>query len=108
MLAWMLGAGLLAAPAAGAAPARPDSIARAAPAGLFRADRLQHVSLALTLGLGSGLASRRPAIALVVPLTLGLAKEVRDRRVTRFDPADLAADLAGATMAAVLVRHLER
>jgi hypothetical protein len=108
MLTWMLGSILVAAPAARAAPAPPDSIARGAPNGMFRADRLQHFTLSLTLGLGSGLASRRPAIAFAVPLGLGLAKETRDRRVTRFDLMDLAADLAGAAAAAVLVRHLER
>ena len=104
----MLGSILIAAPAAGAAPASPDSIARGVNTGMLRADRLQHFTLALTLGLGSGLASRRPAVAFAVPLGLGLAKETRDRRVTRFDLMDLAADVAGAAAAALLVRHLEK
>lgn len=104
----MLGAGIVAAPAATAAPALPDSLARSAPAALFRADRLQHASLALTLGLGSGLASRRATIAFAVPLGFGLIKEARDRRVTRFDLTDLAADIAGAAVAALIVSHLEK
>lgn len=75
---------------------------------MLRPDKLQHFTLSLTLGLGSGLASRRPAVAFAVPLGLGLAKETRDRRVTRFDLMDLVAGIAGGSLAAVLVRHLER
>ena len=108
MLAWMLAAGIVAAPVATAAPAVPDSVARPAPAGVFRADRLQHASLALTLGVGSGLASRRAAIAFAVPIGFGLVKEARDTRVTRFDLTDLAADIAGAAVAALIVSHLEK
>jgi hypothetical protein len=108
MLAWMLVAGIVAASAATAAPAAPDSVARPSTPGVFRADRLQHASLALTLGVGSGLASRRAAVAFAVPIGLGLVKEAHDRRVTRFDLTDLAADVAGAALAALLVRHLEK
>ena len=114
LLAALVLAGMLHGPAA-AAPA--DSLAIAAdvaehagPRGMPvpGADRFQHATLSLTLGLGIGIASRSPALALGGTLGLGLAKELRDRRVTRFDPLDLAADLVGAAAAAVLVHQLVR
>src|SRR5437660_655162 len=61
------------------------------------ADKLQHASLSLSLGAGLGIASRSPSLALGGALALGFAKELRDRRHTRFDFLDLAADLARAT-----------
>ena len=83
---------------------------RAAPPALHRpgADRLQHASLSLTLGLGLGVPSRSPALALGGTLALGLAKELRDRRHTRFDPADLGADLVGAVLAAAITTAILR
>jgi hypothetical protein len=67
--------------------------------GALRADRLQHASLAWTLGLGVGLASREPAAAIAAPAALGLAKEIADSRESGFDTLDLLADLIGAAAA---------
>jgi len=63
------------------------------------ADKYQHVALAAVIGIGAGITTRSNAAALATPLVLGLAKEIRDRRHTRFDPADLAADAVGALLA---------
>jgi hypothetical protein len=98
--------GLAVAPAAataGTAPAPPlpPPSVRAWQTGLLRPDRLEHASFAFTLGLGVGLISRQPAAAAASALTLGLAKEVRDRRHGGFDPVDLAADAIGAAFAAL-------
>ncbi|MBI1798386.1 MAG: hypothetical protein HYR73_01730, partial [Candidatus Eisenbacteria bacterium] len=60
--------------------------------GAFAPDKIQHASLSLSLGAGLGIATRSPAAALGGTLVMGLAKELRDRRHSRFDPADLAAD----------------
>ncbi len=72
---------------------------RAWQTGLLRSDRLEHASLALTLGLGVGTATRRPGAAIAVPAVLGLAKEILDARHSEFDVVDLAADLVGAAAA---------
>ena len=72
------------------------------------ADKLQHASLALSIGVSLGIASRSVPLALGGTVALGTLKELRDRRHTRFDPWDLAADLAGATLAAVITRNLIR
>lgn len=94
----------------GAAPAQaaaPDTAARVIPAetrawqtGALRADRLEHASLAWTLGLGAGIASRDARVAAGTPAVLGLIKECLDRRRTGFDPIDLLADGLGAAAAA--------
>ena len=98
---------------AGAAPA--DSSMRTlrpalhAEAGRIpRADRLEHASLSLTLGLGAGVSSRSATLALGAPLALGLAKEWRDRRHSGFDALDLAADLVGAAAAALVTSGVIR
>jgi hypothetical protein len=101
--------GLAVAPAAATtapapAPPLPPPSVRAWQTGLLRPDRLEHASFAFTLGLGVGLLSRRPAGAAASALTLGLAKEVRDRRHGGFDPVDLAADAIGAAFAALATR----
>ena len=83
------------------APPSIPSRVRAWQTGLLRADRLQHLSLAFTVGLGTGLVTREPASAAGVALGLGLSKEIRDRRHTRFDRLDLLADAVGATLAAL-------
>ena len=91
-----------------AEPVPRDSVAVSFPApvvrrwqvGLLRADRLQHASLSLTLGLAAGLLSRRAAIAGYGSFALGLAKEIYDVRGTGFDPVDLCADAIGAGAAA--------
>lgn len=77
----------------------PPPAVRAWQTGLLRADRLQHASLAWTLGLGVGLASREPVVAAAAPAALGLAKEIADTRGPGFDRLDLLADLVGAAAA---------
>ncbi|MEO5618272.1 MAG: hypothetical protein ABIS67_10905 [Candidatus Eisenbacteria bacterium] len=77
----------------------PPPAARQWQTGMLRADRLQHASLAWTLGLGVGLASREPVAAVTVPAVLGLVKEVADARGPGFDRLDLLADLLGAAAA---------
>lgn len=94
-----------ASPLALVSVASPADTARSEPpevalgAGGIGADKYQHVSLAAAIGIGAGIATRSNAAALVTPLVLGFAKEIRDRRHTRFDPADLAADAVGALIA---------
>jgi len=81
-------------------PPLPPPAVRAWQTGLLRPDRLQHASLAFTIGLGAGLLSRDPAVAAGSALALGLLKEVRDSRSAGFDRVDLAADALGAGLAA--------
>ena len=80
----------------------PSPEVRAWQTGLLRPDRLEHASLAFTIGLGTGLATKKPAVAFAVPAVLGLGKEIADRRGTGFDLVDLAADLIGAGAAGAL------
>lgn len=80
----------------------PPPDVRAWQTGLARPDRLEHASLAFTIGLGAGLATRKPAVAFTVPAVLGLGKEIADARSTGFDLFDLAADLIGAGAAGAL------
>lgn len=91
-----------------APPPLPPPTARAWQTGLLRPDRLEHASLAFSLGLGVGILSRRPGGAAASALALGLAKEIRDRRHGGFDPVDLAADAIGAGLAALTTRALTR
>ena len=93
-------AGAPAAARADSALAFPDARVRGWQLGVTRADRLQHASLAFTLAAGATLASRRPLESFAGTLALGLAKELWDARITTFDPADLAADAAGAALGA--------
>ena len=86
----------------------PSPAVRAWQTGCLRPDRLEHVGLAFTLGLGTGLLTRQPATAAATACGLGLAKEIRDRRHGGFDPLDLAADAAGAALAALATRALTR
>ncbi len=108
--AWLLVLTLAAVREARAAdaPALPASRVRAWQTGLLRPDRLEHASLAFTGGLAAGLLSRRPAGALGAALALGLAKELWDARRSSFDRGDLAADLAGAGLAALATAAFER
>jgi hypothetical protein len=71
-------------------------------------DRLLHGSLSLSLGLGVGLGTRSSGAAFGSTVALGLLKEWRDTRHTHFDGVDLAFDVAGATLAAILTRGLAR
>jgi hypothetical protein len=95
------------APADSLASAAP-SPARVGPTGLLRTDRLEHLSLAFTLGLGAGLITRQPGAAAATPIGLGFAKEIRDRHHGGFDPVDLLADAVGAGLAALATRALDR
>jgi hypothetical protein len=91
-----------------ATPPLPPPAVRAWQTGLLRPDRLEHASLAFSLGLGVGFLSRQPGAGAASALALGLAKEVRDRRHGGFDPVDLAADAIGAGLAAVAASALMR
>lgn len=68
--------------------------------GLWRADRLQHATLAFALASGAGSAGARRPAAFAITLALGTAKEARDARHGGFDPVDLAADAIGAALGA--------
>jgi hypothetical protein len=91
-----------------APPPLPPPATRAWQTGLLRPDRLEHASFAFTLGLGAGILSRQPVSAAAGALSLGLVKEIRDRRHGGFDPLDLAADAIGAGLAAVTTHALAR
>ena len=93
----------------------PDSTAVLPPAtvrgwqtGVFRADRLEHASLAMTTGLAAGLTTREPAAAAATAVTLGFGKELWDMRRTHFDAGDLLADLVGAAAATLATWALTR
>jgi hypothetical protein len=95
----------------GTAP--PDTLAPPPPAVRAwqtgtRPDRFQHAGLAFTLGLGAGLATRRPAVAAAGACGLGLLKEVRDTRHGGFDAVDLAADALGAALSALATHAASR
>jgi hypothetical protein len=92
----------------GSPPPPPSATVRAWQTGLLRPDRLEHASLAFSLGLGAGILSRAPGAAAASALALGLAKEVRDRRHGGFDPLDLAADAIGAGLAALATNAVGR
>ena len=96
-----------------AGTARADAAAdsarvRAWQTGALRPDRLQHASLSFAIGLGAGLASDSPAAGAGIALSLGLAKEISDRRDSGFGGGDLLADAIGAALAALAVRTLRR
>ena len=107
--------GTAATPSWGAATAPHDTTAVAFPAppvrrwqvGLLRPDRVQHMSLSLTLGLAAGLLSHRPAVAAGGAMALGLAKELYDVHHSGFDPVDLCADGVGSGVAALATRWIE-
>jgi hypothetical protein len=86
-------------------PPLPPSETRAWQTGLLRTDRLQHASLAFTLGLGVGAVTREPWAAFGGVSVLALGKEVADRHRTGFDPVDLAAGMIGAGAAALVVSN---
>jgi hypothetical protein len=94
--------------AGAAAPDLPEPRWRAFQTGALRPDRLQHATLAFSIGLGAGIAGGEPCAAFAIPAGLGLLKELADRRRDRFDWADLAADLAGAGLAALAIQRLAR
>ena len=83
----------------------PPAQARAWQVGLVRADRMQHLSLSFAITSALIVLTREPGVAAGTSLTLGLAKELLDRRGSSgFDPIDLAADAVGTGLAVVLVR----
>jgi hypothetical protein len=104
VLLWALLTGLPAAPAR----AMDATTARAWQTGLIAPDKLAHLSLSFTGGLAIGVLSRQPGLGVGSALALGLAKELRDRHPSGFDPADLAADAAGALLAGLATRSLTR
>lgn len=72
----------------------------------IRADRWQHASLSFALAAGAGAFGAPPAAAFGISFGFGAAKECIDRGGSGFDPLDLAADLGGALLGALLVRAL--
>ena len=78
----------------------PSAPVRRWQVGLLRPDRLQHASLAMTLGFAAGLVTRSTRVAGWSSLSLGLVKELLDINGSGFDPVDLSADAAGAAVAA--------
>jgi len=94
--------------AARAEPSLPAREVRAWQTGLLRTDRLQHASLALTLGLGIGVVTRDPWAAFGGVSVLALGKEVADRHRTGFDPVDLTAGVIGAGAAALITSTWQR
>lgn len=105
-LAARAAAGAAADSAASVPPSFPSPEVRAWQTGALRPDRMQHFSLAFCLGLGLGVASGEPAAAGGAAV-LALAKELSDRRHSRFDGGDLLAGLVGAACAALVVAALE-
>jgi len=83
----------------------PAARTRAWQVGLLRSDRLQHMGLSFAITSALIILTRDPGVAAATSLTLGLAKELWDRRGSSgFDPVDLAADAVGTGLAVVLVR----
>ena len=74
----------------------------------FAPDRLQHASLSFAIGLGAGLASDRPSLGAGAAVSLGVIKELLDRRSSGFDRGDLIADLVGAGLAGLTAWRLVR
>ena len=108
LLFWPCASGAAATAGSGTPPTPPPPAVRAWQTGLLRSDRLEHASLAFSVGLGVGILSRRPGAAAGSAFALGLAKEIRDRGHGGFDPLDLAADAIGAGLAAVATHALTR
>jgi hypothetical protein len=83
----------------------PPAGVRAWQVGLLRADRMQHMGLSFALTTALIILTRDRGAAAAATVSLGLAKELWDRRGSSgFDPIDLAADAAGIGLAVVLVR----
>lgn len=70
--------------------------------GFARRDRLQHASLSFVLAGACRTAGRSRAQSFAFTLSLGVLKEARDARRSRFDVVDLAADAVGAALGSAL------
>ena len=94
------------APAATAALAAfPLPRVRAWQVGLVRPDRMQHTGLSFALTSALIILTRQRGAAAGTALALGLGKERWDRRGSSgFDATDLAADVAGTSLAVMVVR----
>lgn len=103
----LAGLAVLASPAV-AAPAFPPPAVRAWQTGVLAPDRLQHASLAFSIGLGTGIVTRSPASGAGTAMALGIVKEALDARRDRWQAGDLAADAVGAALAALATAALER
>jgi uncharacterized protein YfiM (DUF2279 family) len=86
----------------------PAASVRRWQSGVLRADRLQHASLTMTLGLAAGLITRKTGVATCTGLGLGLAKELYDMRRggSGFDATDLLADGLGTGVAVIGVSRV--
>jgi hypothetical protein len=85
----------------------PPPSAQAWQAVALAPDKLQHFSLAFSLGLAFGIMTGEPAAASGAA-ALAVAKEVADSRHGSFGKGDLLAGLLGAGCAFFLVGALER
>jgi hypothetical protein len=91
--------------ATSSSPPAPSLVTIHERAGLLRSDRLQHASLSFTLAAGAALAGGSRAGSFGFSISLGFAKELYDRRHSRFDPIDLSADAIGAALGALAAAH---
>ena len=83
----------------------PSPRARAWQVGFVRPDRLEHMSLSFVLTSACILATRDRRLAAGTVLSLGVAKELWDRRgASGFDAVDLAAGATGVGLAVACVR----
>lgn len=80
----------------------PSAADRRWQTGFARRDRLQHASLSFVLAGACRTAGRSRGESFAFTLSLGVLKEVRDARRTRFDVVDLAADAIGAALGSAL------
>jgi len=111
VLALALATGARAGTAADSARGEPGDLppagVRAWQTGALAPDKLQHFSLAFSLGLAFGIMTGEPAAASGAA-ALAVAKEVADARTGSFGKGDLLAGLLGAGCAFFLVQTLER
>lgn len=90
------------ADSASRAIAFPSAADRAWQTGFARRDRLQHASLSFVLAGACRTAGRSRGESFAFTLSLGVLKEARDARRTKFDVVDLAADAIGAAIGSAL------
>lgn len=80
----------------------PSAADRRWQTGFARRDRLQHASLSFVLAGACRTAGRTRGESFAFTLSLGVLKEVRDARRSKFDVVDLAADAIGAALGSAL------